>query len=241
MANSLQHLIESGENYVGDHYKIEAFIHSNNEGKPVQGSIAYNKLNLDWNWCFDLRYFESIYAMSTIVKLLPNKICMALDFQNNFEDEDGSFFIQMFSDFVGQYLDSLQDLKVDDVAKTRTLQIFSHENNRSVSAKQGLDFKIVCADYFAKLKKLEQSFLEKNNFDIFDIAEELLVMSDDIWRCCRVFLDLVCPIIQSITKRAVLEEININPKRQKLITKLAKDQGSKIFNKFLRLSRLAYI
>jgi len=236
MATWLENHIRSGTKHYPDDFKIEAFVHCEENNKPIRGCIVYGKRQLIWTWQFDLRHFEVIHGLSRIVLLLPDKVHTAIEIQkDNIPEADGSFLVQLVINLANVYRDQLRR-KADincNVTNITTTQIFSHDRAPIVSADRPDNFEDVFVEFLSSLENFKRSLAERNRSDIYDAAEELLRISDDIWICCRVFLDLVHPVWLSIQRGVDWELL---PKQQQLWEHLAVVGGGKLINEFLELS-----
>ena len=136
-----------------------------------------------WMWSVNLISFESIHGISRIVLLIPDKLRVAIEInQEKLENpkDDGSFFIDLILDLVKFYSDQIK--KNSDPSSTPTESQWKHLLN-------------VLDDLTSQLTSFKAKLQKRDLKKLQDGALKILKLADDLRIFCQIYLDFVHPVL----------------------------------------------
>lgn len=228
---------EPENNWQLNNYSIEVIFCVEFENHPALCRIAYRKQNLDWLWSLDLRHFDSIFELSKLVLVIPDKIATTILIQEEQEEEDGIFLMIPIRKLVTEYYDLIKNISVRpfwEESEMRKMFTFSQGKPPGVTSNNDADNIVnILKDFLDKLETFEEQLRSRNLAEIRKTGKMLVIMSDHLAICCKVFVDYVCPVWRSIFRIGGYDTNNISIFRQRICRKLATSKC--LYQEYLQL------
>jgi len=161
-----------------------------------------------WFWFVGVISFEAIHGMSRVVRLIPEKLATAIVINNeNLSDpkDDGSFLIDLVLKLVTFYLEQTKKTKLEEVS------VADHGDCEYVDVtRRNQKFSDVLNYLISRLNTFKSKLHQRNRESIYNFALEILHLSDTILAFCTTYLEFVHPMLISIQRDGIVNEVRKN-------------------------------
>jgi hypothetical protein len=176
--------------------------------------MSINYKGYQWFWFVGLLSFEAIHGISRVVRLVPDKLATAIVInKENLPDpeDDGSFLIDLVLKLVHSYLEQTKQTNLDNLTAA------DHEGCEYVNAmKRNHKFSDVLTFLANRLTKFKSKLGQRNQESINNFAWEILRLCDTILAFCTIYLDFVHPMLISIRRERIVNEVRKNELAEKV-------------------------